>query len=298
MRTIIKGGHVVDPGNHDKVMDIVIEDGKIVEAGDCEDGPDDNTKTIDAAGRIVAPGFIDMHVHLRDPGQEYKETIASGCLAAAHGGFTAVCSMPNTNPVNDNRQVTEYILKNAENAGTSRVYPVAAISRGLSGEALSEYRDLKDAGAVAVSDDGRPVSDSQFMRRALEYAKGFGIPVISHCEDLGLVADGVMNEGAVASRMGLAGIPNVSESSMVMRDISLCELTETSLHIAHVSTEESVRVIRAAKKRGVPVTAETAPHYFTLTEEYVKQYNTNAKMNPPLRSARDRDAVLEGLADG
>ena len=239
-----------------------------------------------------------MHVHLREPGYEYKETIETGCMAAAAGGFTAVCCMPNTNPVNDSREVTEFIIKKAVEAGTARVYPVAAISVGLNGEHLSEFGDLKEAGAIALSDDGNPVTDGQFMRKAMEYAKGFGLPVISHSEDLSLTADGVMNEGATATRMGLAGIPNAAESVMVMRDIALSELTGTPIHIAHVSTMESVQAIRDAKQRGVSVTAETAPHYFTLTDETVKAYNTNAKMNPPLRSSQDREAVRQGLADG
>jgi dihydroorotase len=219
-------------------------------------------------------------------------------MAAAHGGFTAVCAMPNTNPVNDSRQVTEYILQKAEKAESIRVYPVASISKGLQGHNLSDYGNLKKAGAIALSDDGNPVMNSQVMRRALESAREFNLPIISHCEDINLAADGVMNEGPVAARMGLAGIPNVAESIMVERDISLCELTRTTIHIAHVSTLESVRAIREAKKRGVPVTAETAPHYFTLTDEDVAKYNSNAKMNPPLRSPKDREAILEGLADG
>jgi len=239
-----------------------------------------------------------MHVHLREPGHEYKETIESGCRAAVHGGFTAICPMPNTDPVNDNAAITAYILKKAQEANTARVYPVAAISKGLEGKGLCEYGELKDAGAVALSDDGRPVMNSQLMRRALEYAKGFGMLLISHCEDLELAGNGVMNEGAFATRMGLPGIPNAAESVMVMRDIALCELTRSRLHIAHVSTKESVEAIRAAKKRGAAVTAETAPHYFTLTEDAVGEYDTHAKMNPPLRSAADREAVLEGLADG
>ncbi|MFV9646027.1 MAG: dihydroorotase [Desulfobacterales bacterium] len=255
-------------------------------------------RVIDAFGKIVVPGLIDMHVHLREPGHEYKETIESGCLSAAYGGFTAICPMPNTNPVNDNSQVTEYILKKAGAADMVRVYPVAAISKGLKGKDLCEYGDLKETGAIAISDDGHPVANSQLMRMALEYAKGFDLPVISHCEDLDLAGCGAMNEGAVATRMGLAGIPNASESIAVMRDIALCELTGARLHIAHVSTTESVRAIRNAKKRGALVTAETAPHYFTLTEDAVEGYNTNAKMNPPLRSMQDREAVLEGLADG
>ncbi len=281
----------------DKIADIVIEDGKILEITDHFPVVRVETEVIDASGKLVVPGLIDMHVHLREPGHEYKETIASGCMAAAAGGFTAVCSMPNTHPVNDSRQVTEYILSKAQEAGICRVYPVGAISKGLKGGQLSEYGELKDAGVIALSDDGKPVVGSRLMRRAMEYANAFDLLMISHCEDMDLAA-GVMNEGALATQMGLSGIPNAAESIMVMRDIALCELTEARLHIAHVSTAESVNAIREAKKRGVPVTAETAPHYFTLTEDAVKGYNTYAKMNPPLRSVRDRQAIMEGLADG
>lgn len=307
MLMLIRGGRVIDPGNLDGIMDIFISDGKIVEiikhGLTSSEYPQSiiehpETKIIDASGKIVTPGLIDMHVHLREPGHEYKETIETGCLAAAYGGITAVCTMPNTNPVNDCGQVTEYILKKAQAAGTARVYPVAAISQGLKGDGLSEYGELKEAGVIALSDDGNPVMNSQLMRRALEYAKGFGLLVISHCEDLDLAADGVMNEGPVATRMGLAGIPNAVESIMVMRDIALSELTGAPIHIAHVSTEESVLAIRDAKTRGVNVTAETAPHYFTLTDESVKEYNTNTKMNPPLRSNHDKEAICQGLADG
>ncbi len=304
MQVLIKGGRVIDPGNFDALMDVFIQDGKIAKIitpdrphPESGRGPFEY-KVIDASGKIVTPGLIDMHVHLREPGHEYKETIATGCMAAAHGGFTAVCAMPNTNPVNDNRRVTEYILQKAQKADSVRVYPVASISKGLFGNSLSEYGDLKKAGAIALSDDGNPVMDSQLMRKALEHAKEFDLLIISHCEDVNLAAGGVMNEGPVAARMGVAGIPNVSESIMVERDISLCELTCAPVHIAHVSTLESVRAIREAKKRGVPVTAETAPHYFTLTDEDVEKYNSNAKMNPPLRSNKDRTAILEGLADG
>ncbi|MBC2696565.1 MAG: dihydroorotase [Desulfobacteraceae bacterium] len=308
MPVLIKGGRVIDPGNIDEIVDILIKDGKISEikeqgseiGGQRSEvrGQGAEIRIIDASGKIVTPGLIDMHVHLREPGHEYKETIESGCLSAAYGGFTAICPMPNTNPVNDNGQLTEYIFKKAVIADTVRVYPVAAISKGLNGKSLCEYGELKEAGAIALSDDGNPVSNSQLMRRAMEYAKGFSMLIISHCEDLDLAANGVVNEGSVATNMGLAGIPNAAESIMVMRDIALCELTGSRLHIAHVSTKESVQAIRNAKKRGVKVTAETAPHYFTLTEDAVKGYNTNAKMNPPLRSSQDREAILEGLADG
>ncbi len=307
MLMLIRGGRVIDPGNLDGIMDIFISDGKIVEiikhGLTSSEYPESiiehpETSIIDASGKIVTPGLIDMHVHLREPGHEYKETIETGCLAAAFGGFTAVCTMPNTNPVNDCRQVTEYILQKAQAADTARVYPVAAISQGLKGDGLCEFGELKEAGVIALSDDGNPVMNSQLMRRALEYAKGFGLLVISHCEDLDLAAGGVMNEGAVATRMGLAGIPNAVESIMVMRDIALSELTGVPIHIAHVSTEESVQAIRDAKTRGVNVTAETAPHYFTLTDESVKEYKTSTKMNPPLRSNHDREAICQGLADG
>jgi len=300
MLTVIKGGRVIDPGNLDDILDIVIEDGNIVEIKqDALAGNESKeTKIIDASGKIVAPGLIDMHVHLRDPGYEYKETIETGSRAAAFGGFTAVCCMPNTNPVNDCRQVTEYIVKKAVKADIVRVYPIAAISEGLKGDNLCEYGELKDAGAIALSDDGNPVMNSQLMRRALEYSSGFNLPVISHCEDFDLVSDGAMNEGAVATKMGLSGIPNAAESIMVLRDIALCELTGVPVHIAHVSTKESVRAIRDAKKRGVPVTAETAPHYFSLTDASIKDYNTNSKMNPPLRTEQDIEAICQGLVDG
>ena len=300
MLTVIKGGRIIDPGNLDGIMDIFIKDDKIVEikTDGFLDGEYSELKMIDASGKVVIPGLIDMHVHLREPGYEYKETIETGCRSAVVGGFTAVCCMPNTKPVNDCKAVTEYILTKAREAGTARVYPVSAISKGSQGDDLCGYGELKTAGAVAVSDDGNPVMNSHLMRRALEQAKECQRPVISHCEDINLAAGGVMNEGAVATGMGLAGIPNASESIMVFRDIALSELTGASLHIAHVSTMESVRAIRDAKTRDVPVTAETAPHYFTLTDASVKGYNTNMKMNPPLRSSRDREAVRQGLADG
>ncbi|MDM8523871.1 dihydroorotase [Desulfococcaceae bacterium HSG8] len=294
---LIKGGRVINPGILDGTTDILIRNGKIAEIAP-EIGPEPGTRVIEASGKIVSPGLIDMHVHFREPGHEYKETIATGCLAAVHGGFTSVCTMPNTHPVNDSGEVTEYILKKAADANRARVFPVAAISKKIKGKSLCEYGELKESGAVALSDDGNPVVNSQLMRRAMEYARGFGLLIISHCEEPELAANGVMNEGALATRMGLPGIPNASESVMVMRDIALCELTGARVHIAHVSTAESVHAIRDAKKRGVPVTAETAPHYFTLVEDAVADYNTHAKMNPPLRSHRDREAIREGLADG
>lgn len=306
-RLLIKGGRVIDPGHLDDLMDITIENGKITAIGEAlgdtdsastETSPDNIDRIIDASGKIVVPGLIDMHVHLREPGHEYKETILSGSRAAAAGGFTGVCTMPNTLPVNDNRQVTDYILARASETNLIHIYPVASISTNLLGNHLCEYGELKDAGVLALSDDGRPVMNSQLMRRAMEYARGFGLPVISHCEDLDLLADGVMNEGAVATQMGLSGISNLVESVMVMRDIALCELTGCPLHIAHVSTKESVSAIREGKIRGIPVTAETAPHYFTLTDENVRGYDTNAKMNPPLRTKVDMEAVKEGLSDG
>lgn len=301
MRLLIKNGHVLDPGNLDLITDITIDDGNIVNiangVSELPEKDSEDIRIIDADGCFVVPGLIDMHVHLRDPGQEYKESIATGIQAAAAGGVTAICCMPNTCPVNDNRQVTEYIIDTAEQYHSVRVYPVAAISRGLQGDELSEYGELKEAGAIAVSDDGLPVLNSQLMRRALEYAKGVGLKVISHCEDPSL-SEGSMNEGLMATRMGLAGIPNASESIMVMRDIALSELTGMPVHIAHVSTKESVHAIRDAKHRNVAVTAETAPHYFTLTDDAVSEYNTNAKMNPPLRSFEDREAIRKGLADG
>jgi len=297
----------VDPGHFDGKADILIEDGKIVEIIEIvptrprEEAPSTQrieVRRIDAAGKIICPGLIDMHVHLREPGHEHKETIETGCRAAAWGGVTAVCCMPNTDPVNDCREVTEYILSKASQADLVRVYPVAAISKGLAGSTLCDFADLKKAGAIAVSDDGNPVMDSRLMRSALELSMVCGMRVVSHCEDRRLVAGGVMNQGDVAAELGYAGIPNTSESAMVLRDIELSKLSGAPVHIAHVSAAESVRAIREAKNRGVNVTAETAPHYFTLTDAAVRACGTHAKMNPPLRSEQDRKAVCEGIADG
>jgi dihydroorotase len=247
---------------------------------------------------LLVPGWIDMHCHLREPGHEYKETIASGSRAGAAGGFTSLVCMANTTPVNDNRAVTEYILRQARENGCTHVFPVGAVSQDLKGESLAEMGELKEAGVVAFSDDGKPLMNSAFMRRALEYASDLGVPIISHCEDLHLAGQGVMNEGTVSTILGLGGIPAAAEEVMVLRDIALAELTGAAVHIAHVSTAGSVRALREAKARGANVTAETAPHYFTLTDEAVRGYDPNTKMNPPLRTARDVEAVIAGLRDG
>jgi len=297
MKILIKGGRVIDPvHNIDDTLDVLIEDGKIgnvsksIEAADAE--------TIDGRGKLVVPGLIDIHVHLRDPGYEYKEDIVTGTRAAAVGGFTSVACMPNTNPVNDNKAVTIYIRNKAAEEGLVNVYPVGSITKGLKGESLAEMGELKEAGCLAVSDDGKPVANGELMRRALEYSRPFGLTVISHAEDHSLVGEGVMNEGFVATELGLKGIPWVAEDAAVARDVMLAEFTCAKLHVAHVSTRGAVEIIRAAKKRGVRVTCEATPHHFTLTDEAVRGYNTNAKMNPPLRSAEDMAAVRSGLADG
>lgn len=304
---LLKGGRIVDPSqNLDASADLLIEKGKIAAIGSSlQAAPDpkrgtrgSEPKILDLQGKIVVPGLIDMHTHLREPGFEYKETIETGSLSAAAGGFTAIACMPNTDPVNDNRSVTEFILRKSRSCGLVRIYPVAAISKGSEGKILAEMGDLKDAGAVAFSDDGKPVMNSRLMRKALEYAFSFGMPVISHCEDSMLSQGGHMNEGFVSTELGLRGIPSIAEDIMVMRDIALAEYTGTSIHVAHVSTAGAVRLIREAKKRGIQVTAETAPHYFTLSDEALRGYDTNTKVNPPLRGQEDVEAVKEGLRDG
>ncbi|MBI4795625.1 MAG: dihydroorotase [Deltaproteobacteria bacterium] len=299
MSLLIKGGLVVDPSRHlEDPLDLLVERGKIVALEPPGQIPDAGRRVISAPGLVVAPGLVDMHVHLREPGEEYKETICTGTRAAVKGGFTAVAAMPNTKPVNDTAAVTRLILDQAKTAGNARVYPVGAISVGSRGQALSEYGDLRVAGAVALSDDGRPVSNAMLMRRALEYARTFDLPVIAHCEDLDLSAEGAMHEGVVSLQLGLKGIPAAAEEVMVYRDLTLASLTGARLHIAHVSTGGSVAIIRLAKAMGLPVTAETAPHYFSLTEEAVLGYNTHAKVNPPLRTEMDVKAIKEGLRDG
>jgi dihydroorotase len=299
MNMLIRNGQVIDPASKvDAKLDLLIADGKIAKLGKPGSVPADGCRVIEAAGRLVVPGLIDMHVHLREPGYEYKETIATGTAAARAGGFTAVCSMPNTNPVNDCRSVTEFILSQAARSASARVLPVGAVTKGSKGEELAEIGELREAGCVGISDDGRPVASSGVMRRAMEYSRTFDLPVLSHCEDAALAAKGVMNEGFVSTELGLRGIPNAAEDVMVARDIALAELTGARVHICHVSTAGAVRMVREAKQRGVRVTAETCPHYFLLTDEAVRGYNTLAKMNPPLRSADDVAAVRAGLADG
>ena len=297
----IKDGKIVDPVTERvEQLDIIVEGERISKILPCGIFTSDSgeIEVIDAAGKLVVPGFIDMHTHLREPGYEYKETIASGSLAAAAGGFTAIACMPNTDPPNDSRSVTEFIVEQAERANLVRVYPIAAISVGQKGERLTEFGDLKEAGAVGLSDDGRPVVNSELMRRAMEYARFHGLTVISHCEDLYLSEGGVMHEGEVSTKIGLPGIPGASEEIMVYREICLARHTGCPVHIAHVSTAESVALIRRAKEAGLPVTAETAPHYFTLDHRAVMGYDTNAKVNPPLRSEKDVEAVKQGLKDG
>jgi dihydroorotase len=299
---VLRNGRVIDPASGlDAVVDVLIENGIVVEINaNIEIGSDRlrQLEQIDASGKWIVPGLIDMHVHLREPGEEYKETIASGTLAAAAGGFTSVACMPNTHPVNDCAAVTQYILEKARDDGSCRVFPVGAISMGIEGKNLSEYGELRSAGVVAVSDDGRPVMNSMLMRRALEYAKTFDLLVVSHCEDLDIGGAGLMNEGPVSTRLGLRGIPRAAEEIMVARDILLAELTRSRLHLAHISTAGSVSLIREAKKRGIAVSAETAPHYLTLTDELISTFDPVYKVNPPLRSSEDVEAIKAGLADG
>jgi dihydroorotase len=303
----IYNAHLIDPfTNKEGIVDIVIDKGIISKvrfkskyqpfAKNLKNS--DSTLEIDAKDLYVFPGLIDMHTHLREPGYEYKETIRTGTLAAVRGGFTSVCCMANTNPVNDNPEVTYYILAKAKEEGNCDVFPIGAVTKGQKSEELSEMAMLKEAGCVAFSDDGMPVMNSMVMRRALDYSKSVGAPIISHCEDLSLSEDGVMNEGKLSFLMGLKGITKASEEVMVARDIILSKYSKAPLHIAHVSTQGSVELIKYAKQHGIPVTAETCPHYFTLTEEAVKDYNTNAKMNPPLRSEEDKEAIKEALRDG
>jgi dihydroorotase len=298
MYLVITNGTLIDSANNLAVArDLLIEDG-VVRAVDMPGSFRGVEATqIDARGLIVAPGFIDMHVHLREPGYEYKETVLTGTHSAVAGGFTAVACMANTNPINDNGAVTRYILERARAAHLARVFPVGALSKGLKGEELAAIGEMLEAGAIAISDDGRPVMDANLMRRALEYCSMFNVPVSVHEEDLQLAAGGVMNEGPTSVRLGLRGIPNAAEDVMVARDIALARLTGGRVHIAHLSTRGAVALVRQAKAEGLPITAEATPHHFSLTEAAVDGYNTNAKMAPPLRLADDVQAVKEGLRD-
>jgi len=302
MKLLLKGRRVVDPAsNRDGEFDVLIDGGRVAKIGKAL--PADGAEVIAVeSGWIVAPGLIDIHVHLREPGQEHKETIATGTASAVAGGFTAVACMPNTDPVNDHPGITDLVLKKAQAACLARVYPIGAVSIGSRGEQLAELAAQKAAGCVAFTDDGRPVASALLMRRALEYAGMLGIPIVDHCEDPSLKADGVAHDGFVAARLGLRGIPGAAESIMVERDIALAEMTGGAFHVAHMSARQSIRAVRAAKERGVTnVTCEVAPHHFVLTDESLEtpiRYDTNVKMNPPLREAADRDAMLDGIADG
>jgi len=298
MSLLIRNGRVVDPaGGVDAVQDVWITEGRIHRVGRGLKAPA-GTETIDATGKVVCPGFIDMHVHLREPGFEYKETIASGTRAAAAGGFTAVACMANTFPVNDNRAVTDYILARAKVEGVVRVYPIGAVTRNLEGQQLAELAEQAEAGCVAFSDDGQCVMNAELYRRAMEYALPFGTPIISHAEDCDLARGRAMHEGFVSTELGLSGQPSAAEEVMVARDIVLAELTGAHLHVAHISTAGAVRLVREAKARGVRVTTEVTPHHLVLTDEAVRGYDPNTKMAPPLRTKRDVEACLEALADG
>jgi dihydroorotase len=293
----IKGGRVLDPSRQlDEVANVLVQDGRI-EAIGRDVRPPDGAEEVDASERVVAPGFIDVHVHLREPGGEVSETIATGARSAAAGGFTGICAMPNTTPATDTAAAVGFIVKQAAAAGAARVYPIGTISIGQKGEQLANFGGLVDAGAVAVSDDGYPVMSSHLMRTALEYSQVFGIPVADHCEDANL-AGGSMHEGLMSTRLGLKGIPSAAEEIMVARDVLLAELTGGHVHICHVSTVNSVDIIRRGKEKGVNVTAEVTPHHLTLTDEACAGYNTDAKMNPPLRRPADVEAVRQGLKDG
>lgn len=297
MKLLLKGGRVIDPANQiDGIMDVLIAEGKIAAVGQSVEAGD--AQVYDVSGKVVTPGWIDMHVHLREPGFEGKETIWTGTRAAAAGGVTAVASMPNTQPVADNQSVIRFIRDKAREAGWAKVYPIGAITKGSLGEELAEIGEMQAAGAVAISDDGKPVSNGQMMRLALEYAGMFDLPVISHAEDLKLANEGYMHEGYISTILGFRGIPSVAEEAMVARDLLLAAMTGSRLHIAHVSTAGAVEMIREAKKRGVKVTAEVTPHHLTLTDEAVQSFDTSTKVNPPLRTEEDRQALIKGLMDG
>ncbi len=297
MKRLIKGGRLIDPaGGIDEISDLLIEGGKVTAVG--RKISPQGAEVIEAQGKVVVPGLVDMHVHLREPGREDEETIHTGTRAAARGGFTSVACMPNTSPVIDNQGTVKFIYSQAGKTGIVSVFPIGSITKGRKGKELAEIGELKESGVVAISDDGSPVENPELMRRALEYAKMFDLPVISHCEDRNLSGEGVMHEGYFSTLLGLTGIPAAAEEVMVARDLELAELSGGFLHLAHVSTARAVEMVRQAKLRGIKVTCETAPHYFSLTAEAVKDFDTNTKMNPPLRTEEDVAAIKEGLKDG
>ncbi len=299
MKLLIRNGHLIDPaGEENTGMSVLIEDGKVAAWLRPNEAAPDGCETFDASGLLVAPGFIDLHVHLREPGQEHKETIASGCAAAVAGGWTSVCPMPNTNPVNDNAAITRYMIEQAERAGLANVFPIGAITKSIDGTELAEMGEMKAAGAVAVSDDGRPVPNAGIMRRAMQYARDFDLPVIDHCEDKSLSSGGVMHEGKISLLLGLKGMPALAEDIDVVRDIILAKETGSHIHIAHVSTKGAIEAVRRAKAEGINVTCEVTPHHFTLTDKAVEGYDTNTKMAPPLRSQEHLEAIIEGIKDG
>ena len=299
MRLLIANGYVIDPAQQtNSGKNVLIEDGRVAGFLDRSEPPLEDAQLLDATGLVVAPGFIDLHVHLRQPGQEYKETIASGAAAAVSGGWTSVCAMPNTDPVNDNPAVTRYIIEQGQAAGLANIFPIGAVTKASNGKELAEMGEMKSAGIVAVSDDGRPVPTAAMMRRALEYARGFDLTVVDHCQEPTLSAGGVMHEGRWSLILGLRGIPAAAEEVDAVRDCVLAKLTGGRVHLAHVSTRGALEAVRNAKREGLPITCEVTPHHWTLTDEAVAGYDTNTKMNPPLRSQDHVDAILQAMEDG
>src|SRR5215203_5288728 len=299
MKLLIANGHLIDPnGQENTGMNVLIEDGRVVGWLRHGESVPEDAEVFDASGLLVAPGFIDLHVHLREPGQEHKETIGSGAAAAVAGGWTSVCPMPNTQPINDNAAITRYMIEQAERAGLANVFPIGAITKSSDGAELAEMGEMKAAGAVAVSDDGRPVPNAGMMRRAMEYAKDFDLPVVDHCEDKSLSSGGVMHEGKVSLLLGLKGMPALAEDIDAVRDIILAKETGAHIHIAHISTRGAIEAVRRAKNEGINVTCEVTPHHFTLTDKAVEDYDTNTKMSPPLRSEEHLEAILEAIKDG
>ncbi len=299
MKLLIANGHLIDPiVGQNSGKNLLIEDGKVVALLNQKESFPSDAEIFDATGLIVAPGFIDLHVHLREPGQEHKETIATGAECAAVGGWTSVCAMPNTKPINDNAAITRFIIEQSNRAGFSNVFPIGAVTKSSDGLELAEIGDMKSAGAVAMSDDGRPVPNAGMMRRALEYARDFGMCIVDHCEDKSLSSGGVMHEGRMSLLLGLKGMPAEAEDLDTIRDVMLAEMTDSHVHIAHISSKGAVEAVRRAKKNGLKVTCEVTPHHFTLTDEIVEGYDTNTKMSPPIRSKEHLEAILEGIKDG